>query len=88
MSLLQVKLKASSKEELKEQIKEKLNDLDEEELTNLKWFLITRKEDESIIIQTQKEKKFKNNFRIKLPKLEMIRDNKQKKKTEEMRKTK
>ena len=47
MSLLQVKLKASSKEELKEQIKEKLNDLDEEELTNLKWFLITRKEGEN-----------------------------------------
>ncbi len=44
MSLFQVKLKADSISDLKQQILCSLDKLDKEELTNLKWYLLTRNE--------------------------------------------
>lgn len=56
MSILPMKLKAESTSEIKEQIILSLNELDKEELTNLKWFLITRKDDKQTL-KNEKEKK-------------------------------
>ncbi len=70
MSLLQVKLKADSISEIKEQILLSLDKLDKEELTNLKWYLLTRNEDEKTLAkENEKKEEISLNEDIEEPKI-------------------
>ena len=81
MSLLQVKLKADSISEIKEQILLSLDKLDKEELTNLKWYLLTRNEDEKTLAKENgKKEEISLNEDIEEPKIVEKKKRKKKKK--------
>jgi hypothetical protein len=68
MSFAQIKLKATSNEEIKEEIKKELNDLDNEELTNLKWLLLIRKIQNNKLNEKKGKRKERENSPIKVEK--------------------
>ena len=72
MSLFQIKLKANSNEEIREEIKKELNDLDNEELTNLKWLLLTRKYMKNELNEKKSKRKERENSPIKIIEKEKI----------------
>ena len=96
MSISQIKLKANSTEEIKEEIQNELNKLDNEELTNLKWLLLTRMPKNKESNEKKRKRKVRENSPITINEEEkqstpilnnIINENDKEKKENELNKT-